>query len=149
MRRSKLQVVVRLARFEETRRLRSLATAQGRYARVEGALEQIGAGIDGARLASAPATGQAVDAGTLAMSNEHLAGLQLHRAAAQHEHQQAHLAVNEALQSTVEARRKLRAIESAVARRDARERKLQRRRETRRIDEAARGRRPDEEPHDV
>jgi flagellar export protein FliJ len=149
MRRSKLQVVARLARFEENRTLRSLATAQSRRARVEDALQQIGVRIDGARLTSAPAAGESVDAGTLAASNEHLAALCLHRLTARSEHEQAEGAVSAALQSTVEARRKLRVIESAIARREAREAKLRRRRETRRIDEAGRGRRLDEEHSDA
>ncbi len=144
-RRSRLGVLIRLARLNENRALRTLGEARALAEGTRQSLQTLQGRVDSTRVGAVLARAEKLDAGSLAGNDECARGLGVQTGALEQALATAHGAEETARAAVVEAKLRLRMLRSAEAKREAHEHRLLRRAELRRVDEAGRGRCPDEE----
>ncbi len=144
-RRSRLGVLIRLARLNENRALRTLGEARALAEGTRQSLQTLQGRVDSTRVGAVLARAEKLDAGSLAGNDECARGLGVQTGALEQALATAHGVEETARAAVVEAKLRLRMLRSAEAKREAHEHRLLRRAELRRADEAGRGRCPDEE----
>lgn len=139
MRRSKLDVIRRLARLDAERSLRGLGAAQASVQRVARSLDDVRERSAGSRRSRELAPGQRVDAAALATAHRHEHWLSRRATALDVELLGARNAHELAREAVARAKLRVRAIDNAMKRRAERARLEARRAEDRRTDELSRG----------
>ena len=144
-RRSRLSVLIRLARLNENRALHRLGEARSLAESTRSSLQSLEGQIDSTWAGSVLARAGQLDAGGLASNDQRTRGLGLQADALKETLTSAREAEENARAAVVDAKLRLRTLRSAAAKREAQERQLQRRAEIRRMDESRRGMRSDED----
>ncbi|MCH6560926.1 MAG: hypothetical protein O7B23_13110 [Deltaproteobacteria bacterium] len=144
-RRSRFGVLIRLASLNESRTLRALAEARSVVDGTRRSLQAIAGDLDATSAGSVLPRMQTLDAGSLAGNEQRAHGLGLQAVALERTLAGACEAEQAARKAVVQGKLRLRTLRNAAAKRAAQERRVLRRSETRRMDEARRGVRPDEE----
>ena len=144
-RRSRLGVLIRLARLNENRALRTLGEARALAEGTRQSLQTLRGRVDSTRVGAVLTRVEKLDARSLAGNDECARGLGVQAGVVEQALATAHEAEETARATVVETKLRLRMLRSAEAKREAHERRLLRRAELRRVDEAGRGRCRDEE----
>lgn len=138
-------MLIRLARLEESRTLQTLGETRSVTDRAEQSLTTLERRLAGARVGALLPAGQSLSADTLILGGQCALGLERSSEIVSAELTRAREQEENARASLVQAKLRLRTLRSAKARREKREGLEQRRREVRRMDEATRGLRPEED----
>ncbi len=144
-RRSRFGVLIRLASLNESRTLRALGEARSLVDGTRRSLQAIAGSLDSTSAGSLLPRMQTLDAGSLAGNENRARGLGLQAVALERTLASACESEESARKAVVQAKLRLRTLRNAAAKRAAQERRVLRRSEIRRMDEACRGARPDEE----
>ena len=144
-RRSRFGVLIRLASLTESRTLRALGEARSVVDGTRRSLQAITGSLDSTSAGSVLPRMQTLDAGSLAGNEQRARGLGLQAVGLERTLASACEAEEAARKAVVQAKLRLRMLRNAAAKRAAQERRVLRRSEIRRMDEAGRGVRPDEE----
>jgi flagellar biosynthesis chaperone FliJ len=140
VRRSKLQVIRRLAKLEADRALRGLGEARSSVRRVQSSLDDVRTSSEVSQRARALQAGEQLDAAAITAAHRRELWLTTRDESLTGELGVAQLAAEVAREGVAKAKLRVRAIENAIARREHRARQEARRVESRRLDEFARGR---------
>lgn len=144
-RRSRFGVLIRLASLNESRTLRALGETRSVVDGTRRSLQAIAGDLDATSAGAVLPRMQTLDAGSLAGNEQRAHGLGLQAVALERTLAGACEAEEAARKAVVQGKLRLRTLRNAAAKRAAQERRVLRRSETRRMDEARRGVRPDEE----
>ena len=144
-RRSRLPVLLRLARLHENRTLQTLWKARAVVETTQESLQTLEGKLASTHTGAVLPQGRKLDAAILVANAQYAASLELGSQALKQELEGARAHEEGARVEVVNAKLRLRTLQSAAAKRKAREGLLMRRAEARRMDEAGRGMRPDEE----
>ncbi len=139
MRRSKLEVIRRLAKLDADRALRGFGEAHASVRRVETSLEGLRARAAASRRQRALSPGQQMAAEGISAAHRHERYLGVRDESLQGELVEAHGAHVRARENVASAKLRVRAIENAMTRRAERTRLEAHRAESRRTDELVRG----------
>jgi flagellar export protein FliJ len=139
-RRSRLDVVLRLARADEQRALQSLGEARRHADTLERTRDELLSARTRTRQDMALTPGTRVNAGWIRSGSDHLEALASQLPAIEVELASADARQQAARSSVAQQKLRVRALEKAIERRAVRERTLQLRRETRRLDDQVRAR---------
>lgn len=138
-RRSRLDVVARLARLNERRELTELGKAQRHARDCRNIVLALETSVATTRTNAALPSGSAASARDLVAHQRRLVALRDREAAGRVELLEAGRVEQEAVQRVIQARARVRGIDQAIEKRRAREARRQRRVQQRRIDELVRG----------
>ena len=141
MRRSKLQVIRRLAKLEANRALRGLGEAQSSVRQLQSSLELVRASSEASQRARTLRPGEQINAAAITAAHARELWLATRDESLTGELGEARSAAELAREGVAKAKLRVRAFENAIARREQRARQEARRAESRQLDEFMRGRR--------
>ncbi len=140
MRRSKLQVIRRLAKLEADHALRGLGEAQSSVRQLQSSLDLVRASSEASQRTRALCPGEQIAAVAITSAYEREFWLATRDESLAGELGEARSAAEVAREAVAKAKLRVRAIENAIARREQRARQEARRAESRQLDELTRGR---------